>query len=132
MAPEALTLGHRGCTADLAGPGMEVGMYINQNNLTMIDTNSEISQKKKAASVRLMDVGPFVRQEGRHPPLTRDRARRLEEINRIREEFGFTRQIAGLSGQGASETAPEGSLWTNWLMRHFSASWTVVRADHGK
>ena len=107
-------------------------MYINQNNMAIIGADSEASQKEKAAFAHLMDVGPFVRQEGRHPPLKRNRARRLEEINRIREEFGFTHQIAALSGQGASETVPEGSLWTNWIMRRFSASWIVVKADHGK
>lgn len=107
-------------------------MYINQNNMGIIEADCDDSQKEKAAFAHLMDVGPFVRQEGRHPPLKRNRARRLEEINRIREEFGFTRQIAALPGQRTSETVPEGFLWTHWIMRHFSTPWTMVRADHGK
>ena len=131
MPSDELITAHRECTAYLALPGMEVGMYITQNSMGIIGADPDAS-KEKAAFVHLMDVGPFVRQEGRHPPLKRNRARRLEEINRIREEFGFTRQIAAMSGQETLVTTAEGSLWTSWITRHFSTPWTMVRADQGK
>ena len=107
-------------------------MYINQNDMIIIGEGASSSRATAVEQGRPVDVGPFLRQEGRHPPRQRILTRRLEEISRIREELGFTGHDAVSPEDAEAGPAQEGSLWPNWLTRHFPSPRTMTRPDRQK
>lgn len=107
-------------------------MYINQNDMIIIGEGASSSRTTAAEQGRPVDAGPFLRQEGRHPPRQRILTLRLEQISRIREELGFTGHAAASPEDAEAGAAQEESLWPNWLTRHFPSPWTMTRPDRQK
>ena len=78
---------------------------------------------EKSVRTRNIDLGPFVRQEGRYPVSHHTHSLRQESIRRIRMELGLPAEQTPPDEQGgmmlrlrAEEDRPQ---WMSWLVRKF-------------